>query len=337
MKTLRLVAIGATLVVAAACRKGGYLEDHTAHMSSADLNAPRGASVATPQGQDNLNFPASDARAAARLAGSPRHAEWVTIAWEPGSKDSLMAYVVYPMTSNAKTPVVVVVHEIYGLSTWVRGVADQVAADGFIAIAPDLNSRVRGGPSTTELTRDSASKLIRGVNTTERNRGIIASAAYAMSQPSAAPRYAVIGYCWGGQTVFAHAVNGGTKGYVGGVSFYGNWPYMSGQPAMIDADSMAKISKPVMLLNGSRDARIAANMPAIDSMMKAMKKDYSAMNYQNASHGFLRQQDDPHFVRDSTAPGGQRRDTETEAGDVAATKDGWPRTIAFLKKNLGVK
>jgi carboxymethylenebutenolidase len=292
---------------------------------------------ASAQAQDNLNFPASELRAPARLAATPRHAEWVTIAWEPGSKDSLMAWVVYPVTSNAKTPVVVVVHEIYGLTTWIRGVADQVAADGFIAIAPDLNSRVRGGHSTTELTRDSASKLIRGVNTTERNKGIAATATYAMSLASAAPRYAVIGYCWGGQTVFAHAVYGGIAGYAGGVAFYGNWPYMTGQPSMIDADSMKKINKPVMLLNGSRDARIAANMPALDSMMKAMKKDYSATNYLNASHGFLRQQEDPHFVRDSTAPDGRRRDPETEAADVAATKDAWPKTIAFLKKNLGVK
>src|SRR6185295_3992427 len=119
----------------------------------------------------------------------------------------------------------VVVHEIYGLSTWVRGVADQVAAEGFIAIAPDLNSRVRGGPSTDELTRDSAQKLIRGVMSGERNRGIIAVAKYAMSQPSADARYAVIGYCWGGQTVFMHAINGGTNGFAGGVGFYG-LPYM---------------------------------------------------------------------------------------------------------------
>jgi carboxymethylenebutenolidase len=289
------------------------------------------------QAQDNLNFPASELRAPARIAASPRHAEWVTIAWEPGSRDSLMAWVVYPITSNPRTPVVVVVHEIYGLTTWIRGVADQVAADGFIAIAPDLNSRVRGGHSTTELTRDSASRLIRGVNTGERNKGIAATATYAMSLASAAPRYAVIGYCWGGQTVFAHAVNGGINGYAGGVAFYGNWPYMSGTPPMIDADSMKKITKPVMLLNGSRDARIAANMPALDSMMRAMKKDYVGINYLNASHGFLRQQEDPHFVRDSTAPDGRRRDPETEAADVAATKEGWPKTIAFLKKTLGVK
>ena len=62
-----------------------------------------------------------------------------------------MAWIVYPKTSNAKTPVVVVVHEIFGLSPWIRGVADQVAAEGFIAIAPDLVSKLRGGPSMLAL------------------------------------------------------------------------------------------------------------------------------------------------------------------------------------------
>src|SRR4029079_4131878 len=138
---------------------------------------------------------------------------WVKIAWEPGSADSLMAWVVYPSTTHTKTPMVVVVHEIFGLSAWVRGVADQVAADGFIAIAPDLISRVRGGPSTEELSGDSARKLIQGGSTAERTRGIAASARYAMAQASAAPKYAVIGYCWGGSTVWAHGVNGGINGF----------------------------------------------------------------------------------------------------------------------------
>jgi carboxymethylenebutenolidase len=341
MNAFRFVALSA-LVATASCRKGGgYMEDHAAHMSVADLSAGRREPI---QSQDigNLNFPASDARAAARLAATPRHAEWVAIPSEPSSKDSLMLYVVYPMTSNAKTPVVVIVHEIYGLSTWIRGVADQVAADGFIAVAPDFNSRVRGGHSTTELTRDSAQKLSRLVNTAERNKYIYSAANYGMSLSSAAARYAVIGYCWGGQTVWAHAVNGGTKGYVGGVAFYGNFPYLTGaqaagQPGPIDVDSIKKINKPLMLLNGSQDARISANMPALDSILKSLKRDYLGINYQNATHGFLRQQDDPHFVRDSTAPDGRRRDPVYEAGDVAATKDGWPKTIAFLKKNLGVK
>ena len=109
-----------------------------AHMSAADLSAelsaPGRVRIRGAQGIPGL--PASSLTAEARLKASPRHAEWVKIAWEPGSADSLMACVVYPASPNsrAKAPVVVVVHEIFGLSTWVRGVADQVAADGFIAI-----------------------------------------------------------------------------------------------------------------------------------------------------------------------------------------------------------
>jgi carboxymethylenebutenolidase len=266
-------------------------------------------------------LPASNSNAAERIKASPRHGEWVKIAWEPGSSDSLMAWIVYPSTSRTKSPVVVVVHEIFGLATWVRGVADQVAAEGFIAIAPDLNSRVRGGPSTEELSGDSARKIIQGVNSTERNKGIIAVARYAMSQPSAAQKYGVIGYCWGGSTVFMHAVNGGMTGFGGGVAFYG-LPYMSGP--VPNADSLAKIKMPVMLLNGSKDARIAAAMPAIDSVMKALGKSYSAQNYEGAVHGFLRAQDDPKATRDPAE----------EAANVAATKDGWPRTVAFLKQQL---
>src|SRR5207249_10185318 len=119
-------------------------------------------------------LPPSNNAAKARLAASPRHGEWVKVAWEPGSSDSLMAWIVYPSTSNAKTPVVVVVHEIFGLSSWVRGVADQVAVDGFIAISPDLVSRARGGPSTDELPGDSARKLIASVTYAGRIQGTAA-------------------------------------------------------------------------------------------------------------------------------------------------------------------
>ncbi len=93
------------------------------------------------------------------------------------------------------------------------------------------------------------------------------------------------------------------------------------------ADSMAKIRKPMMLLNGSKDPRISASMPAIDSVMRTLGKDYLGINYEGAIHGFLRAQDDP-------TP---QRDEVEERANLAATKDAWPRTIAFLKKNLGVK
>ena len=324
MSSLRVLAAvsAAGLLSAAAFHRQPQMvmDEHMAHMAAGDLSLP----AATPSNQQgDLSLPASSMHSAARLASSPRHGEWVKVAWEPGSKDSLMAYIVYPSTNNAKSPVVVVVHEIYGLSTWVRAVADQAAAAGFIAIAPDLTSRVRGGPSMDSLTTDSASKLTRSLSSAERNKGIAAVARFAMSQPAAAPRYGVIGYCWGGSTVWMHAVNGGVPGYSGGVAYYG-LPYMNG--AVPNGDSLAKINKPVMMFNGAKDTRTGAPMPAVDSAMKALNKSYYGKNFPGAVHGFLRAQDDPKANRDEAE----------EQANLAATKEAWPQTIDFLKKNLGM-
>jgi carboxymethylenebutenolidase len=94
------------------------------------------------------------------------------------------------------------------------------------------------------------------------------------------------------------------------------------------ADSLAKVKVPVMLLNGSKDARIGSAMPTVDSVMKALGKSYVGKNYEGAVHGFLRAQADPRP---------QNRDEAEEQANLAATKDAWPRTVEFLKKNLGVK
>ena len=320
-------ACAAAAFLTACHRPQPPMDEHMDHMAAGDLAAPPAATGSALQ--DDPNLPPSNNTAPARLAASTRHSEWVKVAWEPGSKDSLMAFIVYPKTANAKTPVVVVIHEIFGLSTWVRGVADQLAAQGYIAIAPDLVSRVRGGPSADELRADSAQKIIRGVNSVERNKGIDAVARYAMSQPSAAQKYAVIGFCWGGQTVWLHAINGGVPGLSGGVAFYGSAPFSpatEGKPAAPIADSLAKIHVPVMLLSGSKDPRIGAGMPALDSAMVAMKKQYFGRNYEGAAHGFVRVQGDP-----KTPP-----DEAENKANVEAVKDAWPRTLAFLKANLGM-
>lgn len=346
----RLV-VALALTAAAACSvqhvrpaESGAIDDHISHMSMADMRAP----AIVQQGgtyQGTPGLPPSNTQAPARLAASPRHGEWVKFAWEPGSPDSVMAWMEYPV-SRTKAPVVVIVHEIFGLSTWIRGVADQVAADGFIAIAPDFESKVRGGPSTTELPSDSAVKLIRGVTTTDINKVITAAANYAMMQPAAEQKYAVIGYCWGGSATWDHVINGGVKGFAGGVAFYGT-PYMSGggratatqaaTPLVVNLDSLQKIHTPIMLLSGSQDARITAAMPQIDSLMKALHKDYLGINYEGAIHGFLRAQDDPVVAQQGRAAPDPSMVSMQQAANLKATEDGWPRTVAFLKKNLGVK
>jgi carboxymethylenebutenolidase len=300
---------------------------------SASVGSPVPSAIAIVQ-QDSV-LPASRSTATARLAASPRRNEWVKIPWGDGRSDSLMAWIVYPQNLNAgtKAPVVVVVHEIFGLSSWVRSVADQFAARGFIAIAPDLASRVRGGPSTVELS-DSAARVLfsnPGIPMADRNNGIVSVARYAMSRPNAIQKYGVVGFCWGGQTTWGHAVHGGAAGFAGGISYYGAFPYgtpgttpAGGRVNIPRADSLAKVRVPMMVLNGSRDAGIANQLPHIDSIMTAQNKPFSSQNYPNADHGFLRQQTDPKTPRD----------TANEQANLNASKDAWPRTIQFFNQNL---
>src|SRR5262249_8013443 len=129
MSSPRVFVAACAALLLAACHRQPPMDEHMAPMAAGDTAAPTVA-VTNPQGDPTL--PPSATQAPARLAASPRHGEWVKIAWRPGSSDSLMAWIVYPSTSNAHTPVVVVIHEIFGLQTWIRGVADQAAADGFI-------------------------------------------------------------------------------------------------------------------------------------------------------------------------------------------------------------
>ena len=328
-------------LVASACASALAACQHHApavpHASAGAISSPSALVIVQP----DTMYPPSNNRAAASLAASPRRHEWVKLAWTPGSPDSLMAWVVYPANGARKAPVVVVVHEIFGLSTWVRSVADELASQGFVAIAPDLVSRARGGPSTVELSADSAVRLIRGVSMAERNDGIVAAASWAMSRPQAEAKYAVIGFCWGGQTTWGHAVHRGVNGFAGGVAFYGLFPFATavqtptGRVLVPIADSMAKIQVPMMLLNGSQDAGITAQMPYIDSMMTAMHKPYFGRNYEGAVHGFVRAQDDPRGPGRDGQP--RPRDPAEEQANVAALKDAWPRTIVFLREHLGAE
>jgi carboxymethylenebutenolidase len=196
-----IVAFCVAAAASTACHRQAAGEDHTSHMVASASGAVSGQGV--------VGLPASNGAAAARLAASPRRGEWIKVPLQSGSRDTITAWIVYPNTTRAKAPVVVIVHDITGLSTWARAVADQAAAEGFIAVSPDFTSRPRGAPSTVELPRDSAGKLMAMVNSGERNRIIDAVATYAMSQPSAERRYGVIGFCWGGGTTFMHVVNGG--------------------------------------------------------------------------------------------------------------------------------
>ena len=243
------------------------------------------------------------AEAAARLQSSPRHAEWAMIATAPGSKDSIAAWVVYPEVKR-NAPVVVVIHEIFGLSGWVRGVADQLAADGYIAIAPDLLSMERGGATTDTLTWDAARTMIRNVTPEKMNAMVAAVGRYGMALPAASKMYGVVGYCWGGTASFNHAVFN-APGMKAAVVYYGSSPA---------ATEIAKVKVPVLGLYGENDQRVNATITVADSTMRAIKGTFVSKVYPGAGHGFLRAQD--------------------QAANRAAALEAWPETIGWFKKYL---
>ena len=287
------------LVSAAACaRNNASGDEHAGHAATA-------AAVATGATASDADMPAGALDVAARLARSPRHGEWVTI--RTGPSDSVKAWVVYPERST-RAPVVVVVHEIFGLSTWVRGVADQLAADGFIAIAPDLlTGKAAPAPGADTLTQAVATAAIRTVQTADVNRQLAAVGQYGMSLPAAEKSYGVVGFCWGGSTSFMHAV-ASPPGLGAAVVYYGTSP----------ADSLLpRVKVPVLGLYGGDDARVDATVPPAEAAMRSLGKSFEPHTFSGAGHGFLRQQ-------------------EGKAGaNLSASRQAWPLTVDFFRKHLG--
>jgi len=268
----------------------------------ADMHHDHIMAASTAAAPADSMLPADAAGAAARLATSPRHREYVMIS--VGGTDSIGAWVFYPQRST-KAPVVVVVHEIFGMSTWVRGVGDQFAAQGFIAIAPDLltGKRIPGGPDS--VTVDSARKLIAMLKPEDVQRALIATANYAMHLPSALPRYGIVGFCWGGGISFLGAA--AQPGVLASVVYYGVSP---------DSTWITKVHAPVLGLYGGMDNRITSMVPATDSVLKKLGRTYQPNIFAGAGHGFL---------RDQTGMGG---------ANMAASQAAWPATIAWFRKYL---
>ncbi len=273
------------------------VDEHAGHDMSTTASGP------LPEYQAQAGVAPGAQQAAARLQASPRHAEWAMVPLAAGSTDSIAAFVVYP-ERRQNAPVVVVVHEIFGLSTWVRSVADQLAADGFIAIAPDLLSIERGGATTDSLPYDQARAMIRNVTPDKMNAMVAAVAQYGMSLPAATKKYGVVGYCWGGSASFNHAVFG-APGMSASVVYYGSAP---------SATDIAKVRVPVLGLYGENDQRVNATIAHADSTMKANGQVFEHHIYPGARHGFLRAQED--------------------TANAAASREAWPATVAWFRKYL---
>jgi carboxymethylenebutenolidase len=238
--------------------------------------------------------------AKARLEASPRHREYVQL--KHGSR-TVEAFVVYPEVKS-KAPVVILIHEIFGLSDWAKEMADELAAQGFIVIAPDLLSGAgpKGGGSSEFPSQDATVKAVSGLDPEAVTADLEAAADYGKHLPAANGKIATVGFCWGGGQSFAFATH--RKDLSAAFVFYGPGPA-----------EVASIAAPVYAFYAGNDARIGATVPATTAAMQAAGKKYDPVIYEGAGHGFMRAGEDP---------------TNTVPGDKTAREQGFSRLIKLL-------
>jgi carboxymethylenebutenolidase len=211
-----------------------------------------------------------------RLEKSPRHLEFVKVTH--GDR-TIECFVAYPEVSE-KATAVVVIHEIFGLSDWVRGVADQLAEAGYIAIAPDLLSGAApDGGGTKELgSGDAVRRAIMNLPPDQITADLSAVVDHVAALPACNGKVAVAGFCWGGSQSFRFATN--SDKIRAALVFYGTGPDQ--------ADEIGRIKVPVLGFYGGNDARVNATIPRSEELMKAAGKSYDPKVYDGAGHGFLR-------------------------------------------------
>src|SRR5262245_17218400 len=239
--------------------------------------------------------------AQAQLNKSPRHHEWIDLQHDDRT---VKTFIAFPEVKE-KAPVVIVIHEIFGLTDWAKNLADELAAAGYIAIAPDLLTEP--GKDTQSYTdKEAATKAVSSLQRPQIFADLDAAADYVAKLPASDGNLAVTGFCWGGGQAFAYA-NHNPKlkaSYV----FYGTGPTTK--------EEAANIQCPVYGFHGENDARVNATIPQTKEIMQSLGKSYEPVIYSGAGHGFMR--------------GGQAPDARP--ADAKARDDAWARWKSLLKK-----
>ena len=237
-----------------------------------------------------------------RLEASPRHREYVPIKY--GDR-TVQTFVVYPEVKQ-KAPVVILIHEIFGLSDWAKSMADDLAAAGFIVVAPDLLSGFgpNGGGTDSFSGMDAITKAVSGLNPDTVTADLDAVADFAKKIPAGNGKIATVGFCWGGGKSFAFATH--RRDLSAAFVFYGPGP-----------SDVSTITAPVFGFYAGNDARIGATLPATIEAMKAAGKRFEPITYDGAGHGFMRAGVDP----GNTVPGNKK-----------AREEAFTRLVSLLKE-----
>jgi carboxymethylenebutenolidase len=216
----------------------------------------------------------------------------------PGETGDIHAHYARP-TGERKHPGVIVIHENRGLNPHICDVAERVASQGFVTVAPDALSPVGGTPEDP----DDARALIQQLDTSSTINNIVAAVQYLKTHPQTTGTVGVMGFCWGGGMTNQVAV------YAPDV--HAAAPFYGRQPALED---VPKITSALLLHYAEWDERINVGIPAFEAALKEAAIEYELFMYKGTQHAFF-------------------NDTGPRYHEAAA-KLAWNRTIAFLKEKL---
>ena len=239
-----------------------------------------------------------------QLENSPRHGEWVKITTE--SRREVNAFIVFPEIKENATSVIVI-HEIFGLTDWIRQVGDELAKAGFVAICPDfLSGMGPNGGGTDSFGGDNVRRAIRDLAPDQITADLKAVAKYVRDLPATTDTVAVSGFCWGGAQSFRFATN--DDSLKAAFVFYGSPP---------DTPALGKITCPVYGFYGENDNRINSTIESTKEAAKSADVTYEPVIYSGVGHGFL------------------RRGMAADASEVqkTVTSEAWERWVNLLNKH----
>jgi carboxymethylenebutenolidase len=239
-----------------------------------------------------------------RLEKSPRHLEWITV--KHGER-TVHCFIAYPEVKE-KAPAIVLIHEIFGLSDWMRSMTDQLAERGYIAIAPDLLSGMgpKGGKTSDFESGDAVRAAIGKLPPEQVTADLNAVCDFAKKDSACNGKVAVGGFCWGGSQTFRFATN--RKDLAAGYVFYGG--------GVVKEEEIARIECPIYGFYAENDNRVNSTISKSEELMKAAKKTFEPATYKGGGHGFMR--------------AGEMN--PKDEGNVKAREEAWKRWEELLKK-----
>lgn len=217
----------------------------------------------------------------------------------PKGSGKMGGYLAEPAKATGKLPAILVIHENRGLNPHIEDIARRLAADNFIAFAPDALFPLGGYPGD----EDKARELFQKLDQAKTREDFIAAAEWLKARPETTGKIGAVGFCYGGGIV--NFLGTRTPDLAAGVAFYGSAPNLEDVP---------KIKAAMLIQSAEVDERINASWPDYEKALKAANVKYERYQYPGTQHGF-------------------NNDT-TPRYDAAAAKLAWERTLAHFNKYL---